>query len=77
MIMGVTREALIDTRLEELNRKVDDGSRRNDARFNALEAHVDRRFEGVEARLYALQRLTTQLWGLMLVAMVVLIATQL
>jgi len=72
-----TKEARTAGRLEELSRKVDEGSRRVDARFDATDAHVDRRFEGVEARLYALQRLTTQLWGLMLVTMVVLIATQL
>jgi hypothetical protein len=77
MIMAATREARTAGRIDDLNRKVDEGSRRLDARFDAAEGHVDRRFEGIEARLYALQRLMTQLWGLMLAALIALVATQL
>ena len=53
--MAVMREAWTDERLDDLNKKVDDGFARVDQRFDRLEASVDARFDKVDKRFDRLE----------------------
>lgn len=89
--MEAMREAWTDDRLDDLNRKVDEGFRRVDAdiralrietkaEFNSLRSEMNERFEGLEARFDArfdsLQRTLILFSGAMIAALIGLIATQ-
>jgi len=46
-VMMTPREKWTDERLDDLNRKVDDGFARMDARFERLETRLDTKFDGL------------------------------
>jgi hypothetical protein len=64
--MEAMRETWTDARLDDLNHKVDDLARRVDARFDRLEGRFD-----------AYQRAMLQMSGLIVAALLGVIATQL
>jgi hypothetical protein len=45
--MEAMREAWTDARLDDLNHKVDEGFRRMDARFESMQAHLDKRLNAM------------------------------
>jgi tetrahydromethanopterin S-methyltransferase subunit G len=71
--MEAMRKSWTDERLDDLARRVDDGFDRVDARF----AQVDARFDKLDARFDGLQRTMIQTSGLIIAALIGLIATQL
>ncbi len=75
--MPAMREAWTDERLDDLNAKVDSGFARVDARFDTLDARMDARFERMEARFDALNRTLMQVGGVIVAALIGVIATQL
>jgi hypothetical protein len=82
MIMAVmVREAWTDERLDDLNRKVDGGFARVDARFSSLEARIDGRFQSLEERIDAkfdgLNRTLIASAATIVAALLGIIATQL
>lgn len=77
------REAWTDARLEDLNKKVDDGFKDMRTEFRAIRAEIGGEFQGVRSEIAQLNRHLMQLtWGLigtMLVGFlgtIVAIATQ-
>lgn len=66
VIMEAMREAWTDARLDDLNHKVDDLAHRVEARFDRLEGRFD-----------AYQRAMLQMCGLIVAALIGVIATQL
>jgi len=50
-VMMSPREKWTDERLDDLNRKVDQGFARMDARFEHLEARIDSKFDGLNRTL--------------------------
>ena len=73
-VMMTPREKWTDERLDDLNKKVDEGFTRMDTRFDRIEARsderfkeVNRRFDEVNARLGRLEdgffALNRTLWG--------------
>ncbi len=66
------REAWTDARLDDLNAKVDNGFARMDARFDK----VDARFEKMEERFHSLQLTLISGLGLIIAALIGVIATQ-
>jgi hypothetical protein len=81
MVVMTPREKWTDERLDDLNKKVDDGFARVDVRFNNLEARIDSRFQGLEERIDAkfdgLNRTLIGSAGVIVAALIGLIATQL
>jgi tetrahydromethanopterin S-methyltransferase subunit G len=92
MIMAVmVRETWTDERLDDLSKKVDDGFADLKAemreRFDRLEAQfdrvdkrfeqVDKRFEAMDARFDSLSRNLLQVAGMIIAAVIGLLATQL
>lgn len=49
--MAEARATWTDERLDDLSRRVEDGFRRVDSRFDSLEARMDARFEAQNAEL--------------------------
>jgi len=87
-MMESMRESWTDRRLDDLNEKVDRGFERIDAdlrgqrletrtEFTALRGEMKAGFERVDERFDGLHRLLIQFCGLMLAALIGLIATQL
>jgi hypothetical protein len=86
--MTSMRESWTDGRLDDLNQRVDRGFERIDAdlrglrvecrsEFRAVRGEMKAGFDRVDERFEAMHRLTIQLGGMMLVALIGLIATQL
>jgi flagellar capping protein FliD len=71
--MPTMRESWTDERLDDLNERVSDGFRRVDRRFD----RVDRRFDKMDERFDAMQRTMVGSAGLVIAALIGLIATQL
>jgi hypothetical protein len=71
--MQTMREAWTDERLDDLNAKVDTGFARMDTRFD----EVDARFERMETRFDAMNRTLMQVGGVIVAALIGVIATQL
>ena len=81
MIVAVmVREAWTDERLDDLNKKVDHGFARMDARFETQEARMDARFQSMEerfdAKFDALNRTLIGGAAVVVAALIGLIATQ-
>lgn len=70
--MMTPREAWTDERLDDLNNKVDGGFARMEARFDK----VDARFEKMEERFHSLQLTLISGLGLIIAALIGVIATQ-
>jgi hypothetical protein len=81
MAVMVPRENWTDQRLDDLNKKVDDGFGRMDRRFENLEARMDTRFESMEerfdARFDALNRTLLGSAAVIVAALLGILATQL
>jgi hypothetical protein len=79
--MNAVREKWTDERLDDLNDRVTDGFRRVDNEFRALRAEMNGRFDAVDAKFDAMQKLMIQLFagmiGTFLTTAAVLVATQL
>ena len=83
-IMEAMREAWTDRRLDGLNHKVEELERLMDARFDEVNARLDR-FEGtmdnrlgsLEDRFASFQQAMIQMTGLIVAALIGVIATQL
>jgi tetrahydromethanopterin S-methyltransferase subunit G len=82
-MMELMREAWSDDRLDDLNRRVENGFNRVDAdirelrsEMNARFDRVDARFDRIDARFDAMQRLMIQVGGVIAAALIGLIATQ-
>jgi predicted nuclease with TOPRIM domain len=82
--MHLMRETWTDTRLDDLNEKVDRGFERLDARMDRLETRMDRlegrmdRLEGrMDEKFDALNRLIMRVGAGIIIALVGVIATQL
>jgi tetrahydromethanopterin S-methyltransferase subunit G len=82
-MMEFMREAWSDDRLDDLNRRVENGFNRVDAdirelrsEMNARFDRVDARFDRIDARFDAMQRLMIQVGGVIAAALIGLIATQ-
>ncbi len=71
------REAWTDERLDDLNHRVDDLGRRMDAGFDRVDADIRGLRSEMNARFDALQHTMIQFGGLLIAALVGLIATQL
>jgi hypothetical protein len=71
--MQTMRDRWTDERLDDLNEKVDRGFALMEKRFD----RVDERFERVDEGFEALHRLMLQLGGVVIAALIGLIATQL
>jgi hypothetical protein len=71
--MPTMRESWTDERLDDLNERVSDGFRRVDRRFD----RVDERFDKMDERFDAMQRTMVGSAGLVIAALIGLIATQL
>jgi hypothetical protein len=67
--MEAMREAWTDARLDDLNHRVEDGFNRVDADIRALRAEMNSRFD-------SLQRTLIQFGGVMIAALIGLIAVQ-
>jgi flagellar capping protein FliD len=50
---SMSRSTWTDSRLDDLNHKVDDFARRTDTRFDAMDARMDARFDAMDARMDA------------------------
>ena len=78
--MEDVRETWTDARLDDLNHRVDEFSRRMDEGFNAVRLEMNARFERQEGRFDALQRMMLQLWAgtmfALLAGLATLLATQ-
>lgn len=72
--MHVMRESWTDERLDDLNRRVDRGFDRVDADIGALRAETKAGFDRVDERFEAMHRLLLRFCGLMIAALVGLIA---
>jgi tetrahydromethanopterin S-methyltransferase subunit G len=78
--MQTMRDRWTDERLDDLNEKVDRGFALMERRFERVDERFDRideRFERVDERFEALHRLMLQLGGVVIAALIGLIATQL
>jgi hypothetical protein len=71
--MPTVRESWTDERLDDLNERVSDGFRGVDRRFD----RVDARFDKMDERFDAMQRTMVGSAGLVIAALIGLIATQL
>lgn len=81
--MEAMREAWTDERLDDLNRKVEQGFARLDADLrshradsSAFRGEMNERFEGLEGRIGALTRTLVLMNGTIIAALIGLIATQ-
>jgi hypothetical protein len=85
--MEAMRQAWTDERLDDLNRRVENGFNRVDAdirelrsemneRFNHVDARFERLEERIDARFDAMQRLMIQGDAVIVAALIGLIATQ-
>ena len=63
MIMEAMRDAWTDERLDDLNERVGELSRRMDEGFNALRSESRAEFASVRAEIASLQRLMIQVGG--------------
>ena len=75
MIVAVmARETWMDERLDDLNRKVDDGFTKVDARFERLEARMDAQFGQVNERFDRLQQTLIAGFAVIVAALIGVIA---
>ena len=74
--MEAMREAWTDERLDDLNRKVEQGFARIDADLRSHRVEMNERFEGLEGRIASLTRTLVLMNGTIVAALVGLIATQ-
>jgi tetrahydromethanopterin S-methyltransferase subunit G len=79
MLMAVmmTRETWTDQRLDDLNKKVDDGFAGVDARFDRLETRMDKQFSELNQRFDRMQFTLIGSAAAIIAALIGLIATQL
>jgi hypothetical protein len=73
--MESARTTWTDERLDDLNRHIESGFARLDARFEHFEVRVDARFEHLEARIDTLQRTLIQLSAGMMTGIVATLVT--
>jgi hypothetical protein len=74
--METVRESWTDERLDDLKDQVGDLSRRTEQGFNEIRFEMSNRFDSVEARIDSLQRTMIQFCGVMVAALIALIASQ-
>jgi hypothetical protein len=75
--MDAMRESWTDARLDDFARHTDQRFDAVDRRFDALERRMEGGFKEMNARFDALQRLLLRLGGVVIAALIGLIATQL
>ena len=73
----MAREAWTDERLDDLNKKVDDGFAAVDKRFDRLETRMDAQFSELNQRFDRMQLALLVSAGGIVVSLIGLIATQL
>jgi tetrahydromethanopterin S-methyltransferase subunit G len=73
--MEAARTSWTDERLDDLNQRVESGFARVDADLRELRGEMARRFDHVEARFDALQRLMIQLTGGMMTGILATLVT--
>jgi hypothetical protein len=75
--MEAMRKTWTDERLDDMNRRMGDGFRRVDEDIRGLRGEMNARFERLEGKFDALQRILLQTNAVLVAAMIGLIATQL
>ncbi|MGN6258512.1 MAG: hypothetical protein ACTHN3_12310 [Solirubrobacterales bacterium] len=73
----MVREAWTDERLDDLNKKVDDGFAKVDARFERLEARMDAQFGQLNDRFDRMQQTLIGGGVVVIAALMGILATQL
>jgi tetrahydromethanopterin S-methyltransferase subunit G len=77
MSVTVPRERWTDERLDDLNKKVDDGFAKVDRRFDRLETRMEMQFSGLNQRFDRIQVALIGSAAGIIAALIGLIATQL
>ena len=75
--MQTMREAWTDERLDDLNERVSEGFRRMDEQFARIDARFERLEHRIDDRFAAMQRTMVQTSGVIVAALIGVIATQL
>ncbi len=74
--MDSVRESWTDERLDDLKDQVIELSHRMDQGFTGIRSEMNGRFDSVEARIDSLQRTMIQFCGVVVAALIALIASQ-